>query len=100
MSDKIDELKKAMKEQTEKANLARESKSKLSSLDDKLETATAAMRKAAPGPKTHTVVSGDTLSGIAKQYGKDSWKVIYEANKDVIGDDPNIIRVGQELKIP
>jgi nucleoid-associated protein YgaU len=26
--------------------------------------------------------------------------VIYEANKDVIGDDPNKIRTGQVLKIP
>jgi nucleoid-associated protein YgaU len=26
--------------------------------------------------------------------------VIYEANKDLIGDDPNAIKVGQELKIP
>ncbi len=102
MSEQINDIKKALKNQTEEVNLARESKKKLSSLEDKLEVATAAMRKAAPAPKvkTHTVVSGDTLSGIAKQYGKDSWKVIYEANKDIIGDDPNKIRVGQELKIP
>ncbi|MCB9422489.1 MAG: LysM peptidoglycan-binding domain-containing protein [Ardenticatenaceae bacterium] len=83
MTDKIDDLKKALKEQKEQVNLARESKDKLASLDEKLETATAAMRKAAPAaaPKTHTVVSGDTLTGIAKQYGKESWKEVYEANK-------------------
>ena len=99
MADQMDELKKALKEQTDKVNKARDSKDKLAGLDDKLEVATAAMRKAAPASKTHTVVSGDTLSGIAKKYGKDSWKEIYEANKDIIGDDPNKIRPGMELKI-
>lgn len=99
MADKMDDLKKALKEQTDKVNATRDSKSKLAGLDDKLETATAAMRKAAPAPKTHTVVSGDTLTGIAKQYGKADWKEVYEANKDVIGDDPNKIRVGMELKV-
>lgn len=101
MTDKMDDLKKALKEQKGKVDLARESKEKLSGLEDKLEVATAAMRKAAPAPKvqTHTVASGDTLSSIAKQYGKESWKEVYDANKDVIGDDPNKIRVGMELKI-
>ena len=52
----------------------------------------------------HTVVAGDTLSGIAlKYYGsatKDMWMVIYNANKAIIGDDPNRIKPGQVLKIP
>ena len=50
----------------------------------------------------HTVVPGDTLSGIAAQYYNDAgqWPAIYEANKDVIGDNPNLILVGQELTIP
>lgn len=50
----------------------------------------------------HTVASGDSLSKIAQQYYKsgDKWKHIYEANKDVIGDNPSLIRVGQVLKIP
>ena len=52
----------------------------------------------------HTVVSGDSLSKIAQQYyksaDKDKWMRIYEANKDVIGDNPSLIRVGQVLKIP
>ncbi len=50
----------------------------------------------------HTVVSGDTLSGIAQKYygSQANWKKIYEANKDVIGDNPNLIRAGQILKIP
>ncbi|MCP4424366.1 MAG: LysM peptidoglycan-binding domain-containing protein [Chloroflexi bacterium] len=100
MADKMDDLKKAMKEQTDKVNLARESKKKLAGMEDKLQVATAAMRKAAPGAKTHTVAADDTLGGIAKKYGLANWKELYEANKDVIGDDPNKIRAGMELKIP
>jgi nucleoid-associated protein YgaU len=52
----------------------------------------------------HTVVAGDTLSGIAlKYYGsgtRDNWMRIYEANKEIIGADPGLIRVGQVFKIP
>ena len=52
----------------------------------------------------HTVVSGDSLSAIAKQYygsmEKAKWMAIYEANKDVIGDNPNLIKPGQVFKIP
>jgi nucleoid-associated protein YgaU len=52
----------------------------------------------------HTVSGDETLSHISlKYYGsaaKDKWMIIYEANKDVIGDNPNTIRAGQVLKIP
>lgn len=52
----------------------------------------------------HTVEEGETLSDLAlKYYGsavKEKWMVIYEANKAVIGDNPNIIVPGQVLKIP
>ena len=44
MTDKMDDIKKALKEQKEQVNLARESKEKLAGLEDKLEVATAAMR--------------------------------------------------------
>jgi nucleoid-associated protein YgaU len=54
--------------------------------------------------RMHTVKSGETLSHIAlKYYGsatKEHWMKIYEANKATIGDNPNIIRTGQELVIP
>lgn len=54
-----------------------------------------------PSVRTHTVASGETLWAIAqKYYGTGvEWKKIYEANKDVIAN-PNIIRVGQVIKIP
>ncbi|PID86838.1 MAG: peptidoglycan-binding protein [Chloroflexi bacterium] len=50
----------------------------------------------------HTVVAGENLSKISeKYYGTQGlYMKIYEANKDTIGDNPNIIRVGQVLKIP
>ncbi len=52
----------------------------------------------------HTVVSGDTLSGLAAKYygsgSRENWMAIYEANKEVIGDNPSMIRVGQVLQIP
>ncbi len=52
--------------------------------------------------KKHVVVSGDTLSGIAKKYYDDAGKYlkIYEANKAVIGDNPDLIQPGMELVIP
>lgn len=49
-------------------------------------------------PIIYTVVSGDTLSKIAQKYDT-TWQKIYEDNKYVIGDDPNLIKPGQELVI-
>lgn len=52
-------------------------------------------------PKTYVVVSGDSLSKIARrEYGSaDEWKRIYEANRDIL-NDPDKIHPGQKLKIP
>ncbi len=51
--------------------------------------------------RIYEVVSGDSLSKIAKQFYGDANKYlrIFEANKDQLSD-PNLIRVGQVLKIP
>jgi nucleoid-associated protein YgaU len=51
--------------------------------------------------KVYEVVAGDTLSKIAKKYYGDANKYmkIFDANKDQL-KDPNLIKVGQKLKIP
>ncbi len=60
----------------------------------------------------YTVVRGDSLWKIARSVLESRrvattgnqitnlWKAIYEANRDVIGRDPNLILPGQELTIP
>lgn len=67
-------------------------------------TAPSAPAQAAPAPpaeKTYVVVSGDSLSKIAKrEYGDaNKWPRIFDANRDII-KDPNLIHPGQKLKIP
>jgi uncharacterized protein YidB (DUF937 family) len=51
--------------------------------------------------KTYTVVSGDTLSKIAKQHYGDAneWPKIFDANRDKLSN-PDRINVGQVLRIP
>lgn len=52
--------------------------------------------------KTYTVVSGDSLWKIAKQfYGNgEQYTKIYNANRDIIGGNPNLIYPGQVFTIP
>ena len=49
----------------------------------------------------YEVVSGDSLGAISqKYYGKASdYMKIFEANRDIL-DNPDLIKVGQKLKIP
>ena len=51
--------------------------------------------------KIYEVVSGDSLSKIAKrEYGNaNDWRRIFEANQDIL-KDPDKIYPGQKLKIP
>lgn len=52
--------------------------------------------------KMYTVKRGDSLSKIAKTVYGDMhrWKDIYQANRDRIGDNPDLIQPGWELRIP
>ncbi|GAB3189070.1 resuscitation-promoting factor Rpf [Nesterenkonia suensis] len=49
--------------------------------------------------ETYTVAPGDSLSKIANDLGLDDWNALWGANADQI-NDPNVIFVGQELKLP
>lgn len=66
--------------------------------------ADAAAAAAAAVLAKYTIKSEDTLSGIAqKHYGhstREYWNIIYEANKEAIGDNPGLIKPGVELTIP
>lgn len=51
--------------------------------------------------RRYTVKKGDTLTSIAKRLtGSSNWRPIYNANRAVIGGNPNRIKVGQKLTIP
>lgn len=54
-----------------------------------------------PLPRTHRIVDGDTLSGLATKYlGRaDRFGEIYEANRDVLRS-PDVLPLGAMLKIP
>jgi hypothetical protein len=59
------------------------------------------MAQPTPG-STYSVQSGDTLSSIAQHaYGDaNEWLKIYNANMQVIGNDPNFLQTGEILHIP
>lgn len=49
----------------------------------------------------YEVKSGDTLVGIStKELDTTNWKPLYEANKKVVGSNPNLIFPGQDLVLP
>ena len=49
---------------------------------------------------SYTVVRGDTLSGIALSRSvSGGWQALYDANRDAVGPDPNVIFPGQRLTL-
>lgn len=75
--------------------------------DQKPKASVEPQREAAASPapaasQTYTVVKGDCLWNIAKRfYGNGSkYSVIYNANKGIVGGNPNLIYPGQVLTIP
>ncbi|MCE7083058.1 transglycosylase family protein [Streptomyces sp. ST2-7A] len=53
------------------------------------------------GTDDHRVVRGDTLYRIAGQHSvKGGWQSLYELNRSVIGDNPDLILPGQRLALP
>lgn len=62
---------------------------------------TASAPAPAPAQHTYTVQPGDNLTRIATRfYGNSNWQKIYDANRGVIGGNPNLIRPGQVIVIP
>ena len=65
---------------------------------------TATAVAAAPGGAgtIYVVQPGDTLRSIAEsEYGDATlWPRIYDANRDVIGPDPDALQAGMQLRIP
>ena len=77
----------------------------------KVAEAEAKLNALAPAPATaagflaeHTLAADETLSHLAlKYYGHATppyWKLIYEANKELIGDNPNRVHSGMVIKVP
>ena len=68
----------------------------VSAVEDQISTNTAE-----PAAQFHTVVRGETLSAIAKQYygNANAYPQIFEANKPML-KDPDRIYPGQVLRIP
>lgn len=51
-------------------------------------------------PAEHSVVSGETLSKIAREYSvSGGWKKLYEGNRKAVGENPNLIHPGITLTI-
>jgi len=51
-------------------------------------------------PKKYTVKEGETLGVIADKFGMPTWKYLYQLNKNVIGENPDVLNAGTVLKIP
>ena len=51
-----------------------------------------------PPKRVYTVVRGDNLTKIGRKF-KVSWRTIYNKNRKVIGNNPNLIYPGQKLVI-
>jgi LysM repeat protein len=59
--------------------------------------ATPSIPATTPGSHSYTVVSGNTLSGIAAAHGLKNWQTLYGENEKVVGSNPNLIYPGQVL---
>ncbi len=74
-------------------------------LQARFDAAIAAEGGGSTPPVTHVVQRGDTLASIARRYadqagGSLTWQQVFDANREVVGSDPDVIRPGQQLTIP
>lgn len=61
--------------------------------------APAAKNATTQAPITYVVKPGDTLFGIAQWFHLHGYGALYDANRSVIGADPNLIHPGQRITI-
>jgi LysM repeat protein len=67
---------------------------------------TTAVRPTSALPEPHVVRPGDSLWSVAQAHPVDGtdtsrrWRDIWQANRDVVGDDPDLILPGQALRLP
>jgi LysM repeat protein len=73
------------------------SNSKSSSSSSSTPAPSTAIPATTPGNHSYTVVSGDTLSGIAAKHGLKNWQALYSENEKTVGSNPNLIFPGQVL---
>lgn len=103
--ERLEAARKETEERRQAAAAEREAKEKAEAEAARKE---AEAKAAAAAPKytqfiaEHTVQPGDNLSFISQKYygHQGNFRIIYEANREVIGDNMNLIRPGQVLKIP
>lgn len=59
------------------------------------------VRASGPG-QDYTVEAGDTLASVAQKFYNDPtlWRRIYDANKAVIGDNPDALKIGTQIRVP
>ncbi|WP_103531913.1 transglycosylase SLT domain-containing protein [Streptomyces sp. SM11] len=51
-------------------------------------------------PAQHSVVAGETLSKIAREYSvSGGWEKLYEGNRKIVGEDPDLIHPGIKLTL-
>jgi hypothetical protein len=63
-------------------------------------TRTVATSRSSVRGKVYVVKSGDTLSRIAtRKHVRGGWQALYKANRSTV-HNPNVIRVGQRLRLP
>ncbi|WP_447041753.1 transglycosylase SLT domain-containing protein [Streptomyces sp. DSM 118878] len=59
-----------------------------------------AVAKPAAASTTYVVEAGDSLSGIARKHSvSGGWESLYKNNRDILGDNPGLIRPGLELSL-
>jgi len=108
MTDKEDRLeaarRKVAKNQAEKRAEDMQEKAEDAARKAELQAKVKEAAEKANTKTMHTLTDEETLSHLSlKYYGHATepyWRLIYDANKATIGDNPNHVAPGMELRIP